>query len=491
MNLLLVNFLEDSFLKQVSQEISKFDNLNLFFTLSSSSQKENVDVECIDLSGVVNPRDIRLENITNSVFTSKNGYEEIANNYQKDFLSILPRVTLEIIDVNSANFYYRFLLNFFRTLLLSKQITLVIFDSTPHMPIDFAIFVAARQLDIKCLYPSRTHLGAQIRFVSELEDSLPVIFPQNTFKSDTHIESVVSPWLQESVKHNQRFGLSYQKSLNRRWGRVFLESSRLRLFRFFRLLSLLKSNYWKNHYFRRNRLQMIWVFLKIACQKKRFRNLRKRISISSFDEISEFVFFPLHYQPERSTLPEARYFGDQISALRMIRGLIGEDIPILVKEHPKQILLDIFNPKSLSYRSTLYYKLLLSDPKIYLLKDGVNSSDLISKSLFVASNTGSVIWEAVKQGKFAVSCEKNWLSDFRYSPYIFSEELNNNTIFNYAGTSREVIQSAFDDYAEKIKPTLVPSCTNESSFSYYPHNTQKILIDNYVKAIRYVVLSLK
>ena len=54
-----------------------------------------------------------------------------------------------------------------------------------------------------------------------------------------------------------------------------------------------------------------------------------------------FLLFALHFQPERSTMPEGGIFNDQILALKLLSQNIPDNFIIYVKEHPRQF--DIFS----------------------------------------------------------------------------------------------------------------------------------------------------
>ncbi len=109
------------------------------------------------------------------------------------------------------------------------------------------------------------------------------------------------------------------------------------------------------------------------------------ISIGDIPEF-EYIYFPLHYQPEATTSPMGGQFVNQPLAVEILSRL---GIPILVKEHP-----------SISgNRSIEYYKHLQSLPNVVLVKQDVSSHALIDNALAVATITGTAGWEAILRGK--------------------------------------------------------------------------------------------
>ena len=78
------------------------------------------------------------------------------------------------------------------------------------------------------------------------------------------------------------------------------------------------------------------LFTRLYIQNKRKLNLRKA-NLKSYDTIDlkkEFVYFPLHYEPERTTNPDGGFFHDQFIAISKLRGFVPSEIDIIIKEHP-------------------------------------------------------------------------------------------------------------------------------------------------------------
>ena len=62
-------------------------------------------------------------------------------------------------------------------------------------------------------------------------------------------------------------------------------------------------------------------------------------NIKTFSYDYDYVYFPLHYEPERTTNPDGGIFHDQFIALCNLRKLVPENIKILIKEHQSQFFL--------------------------------------------------------------------------------------------------------------------------------------------------------
>lgn len=104
-----------------------------------------------------------------------------------------------------------------------------------------------------------------------------------------------------------------------------------------------------------------------------------------------FVYFPLHTQPEATTLVNAPFFNDQLTLIENIAKSLPVDYLLYVKEHPGQ--------KLKLWRPVDYYETILKMPNVKLIHPDVDSRLLISKSKLVISITGTSGFEAIIQNK--------------------------------------------------------------------------------------------
>jgi hypothetical protein len=101
------------------------------------------------------------------------------------------------------------------------------------------------------------------------------------------------------------------------------------------------------------------------------------------------IFFPLHYQPEASTLIWAPFHVDQIAAIENIAKTLPIDHVLYVKEHKG----------SLGRRPFGYYKRLRQIPNVRLITPYWDSHDLIRRASAVCVLTSTVGWEAIMYEK--------------------------------------------------------------------------------------------
>lgn len=109
------------------------------------------------------------------------------------------------------------------------------------------------------------------------------------------------------------------------------------------------------------------------------------------------IFF-LHYQPERTSLPEASQFAVQLSAILEARLALPDDMLLLVKEHPSTFS----NRCDFKWRSKEFYSQIAAIPGVQFVDISTDTFELIDHSSVVITLTGTVGLEALMRGTPAV-----------------------------------------------------------------------------------------
>lgn len=146
----------------------------------------------------------------------------------------------------------------------------------------------------------------------------------------------------------------------------------------------------------------------------------------------KYVYFPLHVQPEASTMGQApSIFDDQTLCIEQIAKIIPQEYAILVKEHPSQ---------TFYYRDTIFYDRLRALPQVRMVPDHMDSHTLIRNSAFVATVTGTAGWEALKYERpvvyFGYATYREMPGAFRFSP-----EIDIEAVLRYRVSRKEVEDS--------------------------------------------------
>lgn len=106
-------------------------------------------------------------------------------------------------------------------------------------------------------------------------------------------------------------------------------------------------------------------------------------------ERQRIAFFPLHVEPEASTMVMGQNFLSQIALIELIARSLPYGIRLCVKEHPWMV----------GKRPFFYYKELAQIPNVILLKNFIDSVEIIKKSSIIITNTGTAGLEGFIMGK--------------------------------------------------------------------------------------------
>ncbi len=138
-------------------------------------------------------------------------------------------------------------------------------------------------------------------------------------------------------------------------------------------------------YFTRNPFSLSYIKIKklffskmILLKEKKYFDLPKM-------KHDEYFLYPIHMQPEASTLVLAPYYVDQLSNIINISKTLPAGVYLYVKEHKS----------ALGERFTAFYKDLKKYPNIKLISHNENTFELIKHSKGIITLSSTVGWEAL------------------------------------------------------------------------------------------------
>jgi hypothetical protein len=111
--------------------------------------------------------------------------------------------------------------------------------------------------------------------------------------------------------------------------------------------------------------------------------------------VEKYCVFGLHYEPERTSLPEGLPFDYQGHAVLAARAMIPADVSLIVKEHYSQQTSAL---RGFVGRSPHFYDFLESLPNTFLAPTSERLADLVDRAECVLTLTGSIGIEAVLRG---------------------------------------------------------------------------------------------
>ena len=306
-------------------------------------------------------RQLEIQNKTGSLSINYRYSEEFRGIYRElmeyanAFLYIYSRrPTLNgennFMDMMDAFHIY---IHFFINLLKTNDIHYVFFSTVPHHA-DYVLYLVAKALKIKTvvffqsLEPGKAFMGTDINQLGSIDCDIKNIRPISIAQSKRRSYLYM------------RGSLKYRPCIKVISALLFRRDMGLTIHR---LMNLRREMWFKRDY-------------------------KKMVSDNLPD--GKFVYFPLHLQPELTTQSLGGIFVDQILAIECLRALLPDEWKIVVKENPKQTAYS---------RGRLFFHRLSKIPGVVYVGKTLNTFDLLEKSEFCATITGTVGFEALAFGK--------------------------------------------------------------------------------------------
>jgi hypothetical protein len=397
-NILVQGIDKDFFQDKFEIFHTKYKKISCIISFNLLNEKYKISkVDRIDLTCLYNKNLIYKAYHKNYSTILDSNFLNQMNECQILFFSTLDRCCAIPLSISSQREYFYELVYFFKSFFENrKDIKNLFFSTTPHFPVDIILFYTAKYFSLNIIILSRTDFNNQFFFRNDWQNihffNNDILYNDKKFKIDTNMDS-------KFVQHGKNLNNLSISSLKRN----VLDKNIFK--KYFYLIKhsvhVFKS---KNEYsslFLNNNIDLPTI---IKLHFKRYNE--NKILYKSYikysikpDLTSDYLYFPLHFQPERTTDPEGMFFSNQLIALQLLRSTLPQNIKIFVKEHPRQFDPLIPDLRKLYSRSKLFYKKILNLPNTYLINIDTNSNDLIYHSKFVATITGSAGWEGALKGK--------------------------------------------------------------------------------------------
>ncbi len=155
---------------------------------------------------------------------------------------------------------------------------------------------------------------------------------------------------------------------------------------------------------------------------KLYKNFLKYCKVPSLEE--KYIILFMHYQPERTSLPEGRMFTNQLHIVYTLHRALPEGWKLYVKEHPATFTnSQDYDPR---YRDLSFYKRIAELPNVTLVDLRVDSFSLIDNCQCLATITGTVGGEGLLRCKPVLTFGN---APYRNHKYVFDincvEDVNN------------------------------------------------------------------
>ena len=326
-----------------------------------------------------------------------------------------------LIYLSDTKHYYHIVFDMLSAFLIRKQINQIIFFDSPHLFYDTLLYQVAKLKGINTLILTFSHFNNKYFSFQSIHEFGK--FPLTRDIDSTSLYRIDSgklpswKYMKGIKQHPSESGSLCWRGVvqllinlcvaepSKLFDKNFLSTTIRRMSRISSALP--KWRYPFLRYFHSSHLEYYETLLKFE--------------ESNFDLNRKFVYFPLQYQPEMTTSTLGGVFSDQLLAIEKLAIILPEDCSIYIKENPKQ---------TGRMRSSIFFRRLLRIPNVKVLPSYVNTYDLIDKSLFVATITGTVGWEAICRGKNVLTFGLCWYRNLT-GVFHFQEDLTFNELCTF------------------------------------------------------------
>ena len=298
--------------------------------------------------------------------------------------------------------YYHIVFDLLENMIAEERINLVLFFDYPHLFYDTLVYQIAKAKGIRTLVISSSQFPNRIFSLTEIVDV--GIFPSDSDEYLTDpfpIDSDENPewnYMKGIKQFRGEFGRMYWRGFTRLfWSLFVVERKKLlnvifvsETIRRMRRIAVALPK-WRYPFHRHFHTSHLDYYEKILS----YENLE-------IDFNQSFVYFPLQFQPELTTSTLGGCFSDQLLAIEYLSSILPDDLWIYVKENPIQ---------TGAMRGPNFFERLGRIPNLKFLPSYANTFDLIDKSKFVATVTGTVGWEAIRKGKNVLVFGIPWYRD--------------------------------------------------------------------------------
>ncbi len=478
-SVILSGFLEDPFLSKTVDKLKISTNQIIF--ISNDIMMRNNNPNVISWNKLLYPEIFNYNKTDHHDFVTENFSKDFSEAFQF-FNRSLDRIYLNPLSQRDTEKYFLSLLNFYKKLFLdyNKTINLVLFHATPHFPQDIVLFFFAKFYKIKTLIIRKTLIEDCIVFDQDfrLGHSNIIDFKFKDFNSFSNkkialkIVKKESSWLNYSKTY---IGSNLKKnSLN--------EISKL----FFQVKQILRNiifnkTFW---YFKISRINYLNFLIKhyISYYKQK-KIYNKYFVITKLRK--PYVLFNLHYQPERSTDPEADIFTNQIEILKILNLAVPKNLNIYLKEHPRQgmYFTDLRQTHFRKVDELLEFK---KFSRIKLLKKNLPSRKLIKDASLVVSATGTSLWEACLEGIPSISFGMTWHSKCRSTPCVSNLYQTKKTISILLQKKKVDVYNDISEFLKNNKGCFLKS-SNLHIFAKKSNLDYNILSNNLTVALNKII----
>ncbi len=171
---------------------------------------------------------------------------------------------------------------------------------------------------------------------------------------------------------------------------MVIQSQPPKLGRIRRFKAYVKIDNEMDYFYTNGNMNLLNIAFEKLSQRVRYTYLRFFQSVFfEYPKDEEYILFPIHFQPEASTMVQTPFFENQVALIENIAKALPIGCMLYVKDHYA-----VLGSKHLNF-----YRRMKKLPNVRLINPYVDSHSLIQGAKVVMTITGTVGWEAIIYNK--------------------------------------------------------------------------------------------
>jgi len=346
---------------------------------------------------------------------------ETLHPYYEETHSMMRRMDYGGVSEDRKKELFSLYVSFWAEALEEDQPDAVVFSVMPHMVYDFVLYLVCRAKGVRTIMYETARINDRVILFDVIGEGSRGL--RDCMRA--HDDAALPPDMQEYYDAQRAAGGAdpfYMRDIGKSRVQRFIPIPQLRTI----VVSVFNGTflkkviqYLKNTFSSESRLTSlspgapsgivlkfaIWRFTKMTRRyQKEYESLQQDADLNK-----QYVYAPLHYQPEKNTSPQGGVFVDQIKMVRTLSESLPEGWIIYVKEHPTQW--GAYSTHAFQGRWQGYYRELARIPHVALIPAGYSTHKLIARARAVATVTGTAGWEATVRGIAALVFGYPWYMD--------------------------------------------------------------------------------
>lgn len=270
------------------------------------------------------------------------------------------------------------------------QPDLVIFEKSPESGIEYCLYLLSKHFGIKTVFTRKGIFPHSCIFCTDMDTAI-------LDKNWRPMETIV-PVCNLKNPGNELSSLTIQKIKEIRKGDQYSIPD------YMRNQGVSASN--QNKLVKFNPKYSLVGFIKGLQKKGTGDFFKKRLlsysenlvtSLDRIDWSKKSIFFPLHYQPEASSMPAGGEYVNQLKIIKLISDNLSSGEQLIIKEHPSTFT--SAGKTNSNYRNKSFYNWILKMPNVKLVSVYTRSSYLMDKCIALVTVSGAAGIEAMIREK--------------------------------------------------------------------------------------------